>query len=195
MHNITDNNNSLLELIQRARNGDVRAFKSLVDQTSPYAFNLAYKTLFDADSAKDVVQESFIRVWKHLDYYKNECKFTTWLYKIVINLCYDKIKSEKRRASIFNRMNDDADFSSAASISIEDIFSGNETIGIIKKISSGLPLKQRTVFILRDLENLSPEEVSQIMNISVGSVKTNLFYARKFISQRLKKLDNNEVHK
>jgi RNA polymerase sigma-70 factor (ECF subfamily) len=191
MNDRKDANNELQELIKLASGGDVNAFRSIVDKTSRFAFGLAYKTLFNTENAKDVVQESFIRVWKHLDEYKPEIKFTTWLYKIVMNLCYDKIKSNKRNNLLFENYFEESEHPSFAdSTNIEENISNSDAINIVINLANGLSQKQRMVFILRDLNSLTVEEVSQVMNISAGAVKSNLFYARKFISQKFSLLEN-----
>ena len=89
--------NPAAELISRSRRGDLSAFRLLMESQQRYAYAVAYRLLHDTENAKDVVQEAFIRVWNNLDKYRQEVKFTTWLYKIVINLCYDKMKMESRR--------------------------------------------------------------------------------------------------
>ncbi len=185
-----DNNTELMRLIKLAATGDVKAFESLVNRTSRFAYGLAYKTLLNAESANDVVQESFIRVWKHLAEYKQEIKFTTWLYKIVMNLCYDKIKSDKRNNALFEYYSGKEENPSFIGLQkMEDEISNKDAVNIIKNISRGLSTKQRMVFILRDFENLTVEEVAGVMNISVGAVKSNLFYARKFISQKFTEIE------
>jgi RNA polymerase sigma-70 factor, ECF subfamily len=180
-------------LIEQAKSGDLHSFRLLVDEFSGYAYNLACKTLFNKEEAKDVVQESFIRVWKHLKNYNPEIKFSTWLYKIVINLCYDRIKSEKRKNNIFSSYNDDLiDLTYPNQTNMEDAISNNDTILIIERLSNGLSTKQRMVFVLRDFQNLSVEETSQVLNISISAVKTNLFHARKFIAGKLSKIECRE---
>ena len=188
-----EQDNSARSLIEQAATGDSYSFRLLVNEFSGYAYNLACKTLFDKDEAKDVVQESFIRVWKHLKNYKPEIKFTTWLYTIVVNLCYDKIKADKRKARMFESFGDDkTDMMEMKSLSMEDVISNNDMLRIIELLSRELSKKQRMVFVLRDLQNLSVEETSQILNISSGAVKTNLFNARKFIAGKLSGLERKE---
>jgi RNA polymerase sigma-70 factor, ECF subfamily len=190
MHTNYSHSDSPTGLIKQAAEGDVYSFKLLVDEFSGYAFSLAYKTLFNKDDAKDIVQESFVRVWKHLKNYKPEIKFTTWLYKIVINLCYDKIKTEKRRNLVIE--NYDADIMeslSSQSLNMEEVISNKDLVRVIEQLSNGLTYKQRMVFVLRDLQNLNIEEVSEVLNISSGAVKTNLFHARKFIAEKLSRIE------
>ena len=92
---------STYETIIRCKSGDMSAFQSLVEEYQIYAYKLAFRLLCSEDEAKDVVQESFIRVWRHIQKYDLRSKFTTWLYKIVTNLCYDHLKARNRRTRIF----------------------------------------------------------------------------------------------
>ena len=79
-------------IIERSRGGDGEAFRLLVKAHQGYAYALAFRLVCDDEAAKDVVQESFIRIWKHLPEYRPTVKFTTWMYRIVVNLSYDRLK-------------------------------------------------------------------------------------------------------
>ena len=151
-----------------------------MESQQQYAYALAFRLLHDEDDAKDVVQEAFIRVWNNLARYTPEVKFTTWLYKIVVNLCYDRIKMEARRRTLFGYV--------SRLLNRDDIPDGNdlqqaaENVDLSERILSAakkLPPVQNLVFHLRDVQDFSIEEISEIAGISAGSVKTNLCYARK----------------
>ncbi len=154
-----------------------------------YAYALAFRLLHDTDDAEDVVQEAFIRVWKNLDSYRPEIKFTTWLYKIVVNLCYDKMKMASRRQHVFGYLaglinpGDVADTRNVQE-EIENLDLRDHIIASAKK----LPPMERLVFHLRDIQDLSIGEIAEFAGISVGSVKTNLCYARKRIRLALMKI-------
>ncbi|MDP2037765.1 MAG: RNA polymerase sigma factor [Ignavibacteria bacterium] len=177
----------LLELIKNAVEGDLSAFETILKSHQYYAYTVAFRVLTNDDDAKDVVQECFVRIWKSLGSYNRKVKFTTWMYKIVINLCYDKLRRRKteneRRETISAEIVSDID-------SPEKLLTNKEQAEIIKHVSNSLPEKQRMVFVLRDLEELTTDEVSQIMNISIESVKTNLSLARKAIRTKLIKWRN-----
>lgn len=172
----------LLKLIREAQRGDLNAFETVLKNYQYYAYTVAFRVLTNDDDAKDVVQECFIRIWKNLGGYNAKVKFTTWMYKIVINLCYDKLrrrKSEYERNEVLDEQFIGSDDNP------EQLLSNKEQAEIIKHISDGLPEKQRMVFVLRDLEELTTDEVSQIMEMSVESVKANLSIARKTIRAKL----------
>ncbi|MBN2214213.1 MAG: RNA polymerase sigma factor [Bacteroidales bacterium] len=172
------------DMIHKCRNRDEKAFRILVEKFQSYAFNLAFRLVLNEDDAKDIIQESFIRIWKHIHQYDQKILFTTWLYKIVINLCYDNLKSTRRRNHMAMRLADNQ-----AVPVINDNASGNEDnkelIRKIRKLSKTLTLKQRMVFILRDLLDLPVKEVSGILGLSEGSVKTNLYLARLNIREKI----------
>jgi RNA polymerase sigma-70 factor (ECF subfamily) len=175
----------LNELILKAVNGNTKAFEEIVKNYHRFGYAVAFKILFNEEDAKDVVQECFIRIWKHLKNYDRKIKFTTWMYKIVVNLCFDKLKSQKKKRNVFRDYDEDPVVNTSAGIDLEKDLTNKETASMIKHFANGLSEKQRTVFMLRDIEDLSIEEVSQIMSISYGSVKTNLYYARRIIKKKI----------
>lgn len=176
-------------ILQRSIKRDRDAFRKLVERYQSYAFKLAFRLLCHEEDARDVVQESFIRVWKHLPKYNPQNKFTTWLYRIVTNLCYDRIKAESRRAKVFSfGFTEHYPGSTAISYSLEDQVGNKEIAERIIQIANNLKTKQRMVFVLRDLHDLSIREVSEILSITTGSVKSNLYHARRNIRKKLEAL-------
>ena len=175
-------NTVIHELVRRSVGGDLGAFRSLLESQERYAYALAFKLLHDEEEVKDVVQEAFIRVWNNLARYRPQVRFTTWLYKIVVNLCYDRMKMESRRKNIFGY--------SAGWFASDEIADGGDIHEEIEKrdlrefilsAAKKLPPMERLIFHLRDVQDCSVEETAEIAGISIGSVKTNLCYARKRI--------------
>ena len=178
--------NSLTEVeedvITRSQCRDLAAFEQLVRKYQPYAFSLAMKFLCDEAEASDVVQDSFLRVWKNIDRYDPKQKFTTWLYKIVVNLCVDRFRALKRSRSIFLSRDRDLVMEDLPDERDWETMRSHEQLAeIIRTLSCRLSRKQRLVFTLRDLQDLTVEEVVEITGLSIGSIKTNLHYARKSI--------------
>ena len=179
-------NDKIPELIGRCAERDVLAFEQLVRQFQSYAFALAMRLLCNEEEASDAVQESFVRVWKHLDRYDRGRKFTTWLYTIVTNISLDRLRAIKRNRRLFSSRDEDPSIDDIQDErDLHEIQSNEELAGMIRALTDELPLKQRLVFTLRDLQDLSVEEVSQASGMSIGSVKTNLHYARRRIRQRM----------
>jgi RNA polymerase sigma-70 factor (ECF subfamily) len=172
-------------LIRQSMEGDLAAFRGLVENHQHFIYSVAFRTLMNKEDAEDVVQETFIKVWLNLKYFNFQGKFTTWLYRIAVNQCLDRLKCKRRR-------NIDLD-SSAESKNLfllsdqEPEYSEEKDIADhIRNLAEQLSPKQRMVFILRDIQDLSIEEVCRYTQLSEGSVKTNLYHARNTIRLKLK---------
>lgn len=162
-----------LILIKKARKGDVRAFESLFHRYHMRVLNLAYRIVGDSDGAKDVTQETFIRLYRSLGQFKNEKKFFSWVYRITVNLCYDHLRREKRHRgspleeNVINS-NQEPEGDNTDSELIEKIY---EMTGL-------LSTDQKSTFILREVEGLSCKEIARILDCKVGTVRSHLFHAR-----------------
>jgi RNA polymerase sigma-70 factor (ECF subfamily) len=140
------------------------------------------KFLCDEAEAADVVQESFLRVWKNVNRYDPGRKFTTWLYRVVANLCVDRLRILQRKRRVFLSADHNSVLEDLPDERNWETLRAHQQLGeIIRTISGQLSKKQRLVFTLRDLQDLSVDEVGEITGLSIGSVKINLHYARRFI--------------
>lgn len=180
-------------LIQSVKEGDKQAFGKLIDGCSQYVHAVALKLIGDTDEAHDAAQESFIKVWEKIDSYKSHFKFTTWLYKIVTNTCLDKLRKQSRENRVFEKTAKPESFENLNSGKAEGEFEEKQFIEFIRFVSGKLSGKQHSVFVLHDLEELSQDEISKIMGISKGRVKSNLYYARKAIRQLLNSVDQKKI--
>lgn len=173
----------LSQLIQKTIDGDRRSFEMIVRSFQRYTMTIAFRILCDENDARDVVQEGFIRVWRHIGNYNPAIKFSTWLYKIIVNLSIDRLKSRKNLSRFF--FNSSEEIEPVDFRDMEKDYSNRETAGLIKFFAGKLPEKQRVIFVLRDLEELSVSEVVEITGLSESSVKTNLFHARRSIREKI----------
>ncbi len=181
---------NLEDCIAGAKRGDVKSFEAIASYYQSYAYAIAFRFLYCEEDAEEIVQESFIRVWQNIAAFDESCKFTTWLYRIVVNLCYDKARSEKRRNKLFTSTRlASPELAQRGDNSLEKELTDKEMIELIKTTAGGLSDKQRMIFLLRDIENLSVREVSEITQMSESSIKTNLCYARKTIRKRIMQLE------
>lgn len=179
MHELSEN-----ELIQKAQQGHPLAFRYLVERHQKMTYSLAYRFLNNGDDAKDIVQEAFIRIWKNLDTYKPEIKLSTWLYKITTNLCLDRIKSKHYQQQI--QVNENFDL---ASLTTPEKEMEQEELAIfIHQAAQALTPKQQAVFILRDLQGFSMEEIEETLGMSKGNIKSNLYYARLAMQEKMRKI-------
>ena len=178
------------DILIRCKQGDQAAFRELVERYQSYGFALAFRLLGNEEDSKDVVQESFIRVWKYLQKFDHEKKFTTWFYKIITNLCYDRIKAKKRyRQRVVQQSEYTVLKVEASDCDIERDIDNQEITNLIRTLACELTPKQHLVFVLRDLQDLNIKEVSMITGLSSGAVKSNLYYARMHIRQRVQQIE------
>ena len=176
----------LQEIIERVKKGDQAAFRKIVEEYRQQAFSMAFRILCDEEEARDVVQDSFIKIWQKIGTYDMTQKFSTWLYKIVANSAIDRMRQIKRH----NLVNLDKVISQIDHLNFDDTQTegdNKETARLIRWLAEGLPEKQMLVFILRDLEGIDSPEVRKILNMSETSVKSNLYHARIVIREKLLK--------
>lgn len=170
------------EILERLKAGDHAAFKTLVERHQAFAYTLAMRFVWDRQEADDIVQDSFIRVWDNIGAYRPEYKFTTWLYAIVTRLSIDRVRTRRRWNLV--TITDELEAGDPAGPSTADQqIDDKETIQLVRQLVERLPRAQRIVFTLRDLQDLSVDEVVQITGMPVTSVKANLCHARKRIRQ------------
>ena len=175
------------EQIQQIKAGDQWAFRALVEQHQQYAFALAFRILCDEDEAKDAVQESFIKIWKHMNRYDVNIKFSTWFHTIVTNSALDRLRSQRR----LNAVPIEALGESIGRIqnhNPERHADNADLARLIRSISEKLPITQKLVFILRDIHGFPSKEVERILDLPENSVKSNLYHARKAVKGKLNAL-------
>jgi RNA polymerase sigma-70 factor (ECF subfamily) len=171
-------------LIRQSLQGDLSAFRTLVERHQPFVYSLAFRSVPHREDAEDIVQDTFIKVWLNLRFFDFRGKFTTWVYKIVVNLCIDRLRSKNRMAPDASAAEENNPLWAHRQDSMKKV-EDNDLAQHIKMLADHLSPKQRMVFILRDLQDLSIEEVSQVLQMSEGSVKTNLYHARNAIRLNL----------
>jgi RNA polymerase sigma-70 factor (ECF subfamily) len=174
-------NRQIRGLLRKSIRGDTRAFQTIVESYQSYAYALAYRILVQQEDAEDVVQEAFLRVWRHAADYHPGTRFTTWLYSIVSNLCYDRLR-KRRRQNEAAQAGEPGELPAASPVDHES----GDLLDDIHRALSDLPIRQRIVFILRDLQDLPIRVTAEILDISESAVKSNLYYARKQLRTLLK---------
>lgn len=176
------------ELLERIHAGEQAAFAVLVREYQPYAYALALRLVWDRIEAEDVVQESFVRVWRHIGSYRADVKFTTWLYAIVTRLSIDRIRSVKRRERTFVRYEEGEERSGDGGVStLLDGLHNARLVEVVGSLVVQLPHTQRIVFTLRDLQDLPMDEVAVITGMSATTMKANLWHARRRMRELLAK--------
>lgn len=174
------------DIISRCQQGDKDAFRWVVQTHQRMIFSLALKMLCDEEEAKDMVQETFIRVWQSIKGFDTQKTFSTWVYTIASRLCIDRLKRARKVVAlpedelVLRRFASDGD----EQLSLEN----KEWVSIVKTLAESLSDKQRLVFTLCQLEGLPSAEVEQITGLDARQVKSNLYIARQAIRKRLNDL-------
>ena len=167
-------------LIQRFIEGDESTFRTLVQRHKDKIRNIIYLTLNSSDSVDDIAQDVLITTYKNLKNFRFESQFSTWLYRITVNKCKDHLRKVKIR-SIFTPIKDgENDPSYVPSMEHKDISE------IVNKAISKLPEKLRLPLLLKDIEGLSYQEISEAVSCEIGTVKSRIFRAREGLRELLK---------
>ena len=177
------------ELIASFQNGNEQAYIELVRRYRDRLMTFVFRFLGDMELSEDIVQDTMIKVYTHKHYYKEIAKFSTWIYTIAGNLAKTELRKRKRRkVTLLSQMNtDDRKYEiPSTELQSEDIVQGEYTERYIQKAILQLPLHFRTVVILRDIQELSYEEISKIVNVPLGTVKSRINRARLQLQQALK---------
>lgn len=177
-------------LTKLALNGDQQAFAEIVELYKDKIYHLAYRMLNNRHEAEDVVQETFLRVFKSLDRYDPNQKFSTWIYRIATNLCIDRLRKRKPTYSLDADMNDQEGLDGYSSIPSDDRTPESElmiseTKKLIYDAIESLPAKYKSVMILRYLQDLSLQEISDVLDMPVTTIKTRVHRGREFLRKKL----------
>ena len=174
------------DIIESFVNGNESAFNYLVLKYQRKIYWVIRKMVLDHDDADDITQEVFVKLFKSLKDFRGESSFYTYLYKIAINYSLNHLKKQKKVTERTKDL-DDESFKLSSGDALQDV---NYDDASMKKVLTEaiklLPEQQRAVFNLRFFENLSYEEISKIMNKSVGGMKANYFHAVKKIEEILR---------
>jgi len=189
-----------LELINKAKKGDIRAFEELIIGYEKDIYNIAYRMLGNANDAEDVSQEVCIKIYKSLNIYNNKSKLYTWIYKITINTCIDEIRKNRKNiglkyideninvgeSEILQQYKDDKE------LTPEDKYiKKEEKSDILQKINM-LDPDHRAVIILRYINNLEYEEIAESLECSLGTVKSRINRAKKKLQEIFNNVEQKE---
>ncbi len=177
-------------LVERVRAGDRRAFEEIYRRYHTKAYNIAFRVTKRKETALDVVQESFIKVYRNLDGFEGSSSFYTWLYRIVMNLAIDKVRAGVRDQKLveFDERIADGDTSPTASgigLNPQRRALRSELHGRIRAALDELPEYHREAIVLREIEGHSYEEIAELMDCPKGTVMSRLFHARRKMQEIL----------
>jgi len=166
------------ELVERARTGEVAAFKALFLRHRGDVARLVHRMLGNAPDAEDVAQEVFFQVHRSLKDFRGQSKFTTWLHRVTVNVVLMHRRSQKSRPVLSEELSADITADESSVAPDEDVDRRMRT-RVFLRLLDKLADKKRAVFVLHDLEGVSPQEIAEIVGSPVLTVRTRLFYARR----------------
>jgi RNA polymerase sigma-70 factor, ECF subfamily len=183
------------ELLQHCRAGDEEAFDELVLRHRQRAFNVAFRELRDHEDAAEVAQDAFVRIYRSVNDFRGDCEFTTWLHQIVVNLAHNKRRWWKRRGRDTSVSLDVAVETAdgemprqvAANTDAPDVTTVKaEFVELLGRRIGELPPKFREVLVLRNVDNLSYEQIADVLGCSIGTVKSRIARAREALRESMK---------
>jgi len=183
------------QLVARVQKGDKQAFDLLVLKHQYKVHAIISRYIKDFDEVNDVVQEAFIKAYRALENFRGESAFYTWLYRIAVNTAKNYLVSRNRRPPSFdvdatNSQYSEENIQLQDHDSPENILYKNELESVINDAVSELPEDLRTALMLREFEDLSYEQISDIMDCPVGTVRSRIFRAREALEEKIKTLEN-----
>jgi RNA polymerase sigma-70 factor, ECF subfamily len=184
-------------LVERVKRGDVRAFEMLVVKYQRRIERLIGRMVRDVDLVQDIAQETFIRAYRALPQFRGDSAFYTWLYRIAVNTAKKALVDLKRDPLVSENSfaaADDGDETSRVESELSDgetpeaILASKEVAGAVNAAIEALSEDLRQAIMLREIEGLSYEEIAEVMNCPIGTVRSRIFRAREAIAARLRPL-------
>jgi RNA polymerase sigma-70 factor (ECF subfamily) len=175
------------ELVARARTKDFAAFEELLDRYEDKVFRLAYRFVRNETEAKEILQDTFLSIWRKLDTFKGDAQFSSWLYRVAANAALMRLRAARRHPEISTEDLPNGYLDNNGQLPPvgenwakrpDDELQSSELRQHIQAAVDALPEIYRTVFLVRDVEGLSTEETAEVLNISIPTVKTRLHRAR-----------------
>ena len=183
-----------INLVKLARNGDRMAFQKLVERYQRRIFGLCYGMVRNPDDAMDLVQETFVKVFKNLDRFEGQSSFYTWAYRIATNVSIDFLRKQKRQRTVdyddaILRDDDVEDVGSLLpsrlGVNPAKVYGRRELLEKIEEALGTLSDHHRQAILLREVEGLSYQEIADVMEVSIGTVMSRLHHARKNMQKHL----------
>ena len=175
-----------VRLLERCRAGDAWAFETLFRKYQSYVYNISLGMLCNSEDAADVTQETFLRLHRSLDSFRGDATFSTWLYRVAVNLCITELR--RRRRSRFQFLEDvihDEDPALHEELEHPDeAIQQAEEARVVRRVLRTLPPDYRAIIVLRHFQQLAYEEICQVLGLTLSQVKTRLFRARKMFRDR-----------
>jgi RNA polymerase sigma-70 factor (ECF subfamily) len=178
------------ELVARSIRGDPESFNELILRWERPIYALAYRTIGREEDARDVCQETFLRAFRALPGFRGQAKFSSWLYRIALNLCRDWMRRERRTPVV--QAPEDVDLLELAaagepSESIEDLVARKDLTRLVQRAMQLLPEEQRTAIVLKEYHGLTFQEIADLVGCPLSTVKTRLYQGLTVLRRELAK--------
>jgi RNA polymerase sigma-70 factor (ECF subfamily) len=178
------------ELVARSRGGDVESFNQLILRWERPIYALAYRVIGREEEARDVCQEAFLRAFRALPGFKGQAKFSSWLYRITLNLCRDWIRRQRRNPT--SQIPEDMEAGELAADSgpvesIEDLVARRELSAAVEEAMTLLPEEQRTAIILKEYHGMTFQEIADLQGCPLSTVKTRLYQGLSVLRRQLQR--------
>jgi len=178
------------ELVARSVRGDAESFNQLILRWERPIYALAYRTLGRDEDARDICQETFLRAYRALPKFRGQAKFSSWLYRIALNLCRDLMRRERRTPVV--QAPEDMDLLDLAaanepSESIEDLVARKDMTARVERAMERLPEEQRTAIVLKEYHGLTFQEIADLVGCPLSTVKTRLYQGLTVLRRELAK--------
>jgi RNA polymerase sigma-70 factor (ECF subfamily) len=177
-------------LVAASKKGNQDSFAQLVQQHQRRVFNLVFRMLQQYEEANEVTQETFLAAWQGLPSFRGDARFSTWLYRIAYNCALKQLEQRKRDKAVQIGMQAEQLIANAGQEQRVDAeLESHARQALVHEQLANLPAKYRVVLVLRHLQDMTYEEMAEILTMPVGTIKTHLFRARNLLKERLVKFD------
>ncbi len=175
------------EIIEQIRRGEKRRYSNIVDKYKDRAFSLALRMLKNREEAEEATEDAFIRAYNALERFQNRASFGTWLYRIVYNVCLTRLDSKKGgpQSLEYDEGKDYDEYTFPSQSSLHEEIEINDMLGFVRKIVGEMPERYHVILSLFYFQELSYQEICEVTELPVGTVKTHLFRARAMLQERL----------
>jgi len=179
-------------LVKKSQSGDIESFELLISAYDKRAYNIAYRIMGNEEDAKDMAQEALLRIYKSIKDFKGQSSFSTWLYRIVTNVCLDELRRRKNEKYISMDSTIQTDSGElhmelcSDKETPESVYERVEQKELIMNAIGELSEDYKSAIVLRDIQGFSYEEISKMLDCSLGTVKSRINRARNMLRERLK---------
>ncbi len=181
-------------LVKRAKQGELRAFEELILQHEKIVYNLALRMMKQSEDAKDISQEVFLKAYRNIRNFDERSRFSTWLYRITTNTCIDELRKRQKKPSLSIEEEMDGEeggmlrqIAAAGDTPEESLLRTEQKSEILQALNKLSP-EHRTIVVFRDVQGLSYEEIAEILEIGLGTVKSRISRGRAQLKQEILKI-------